>query len=123
MNAIAKCSTLATLIVMLAAPCAAHADVIYDFTGTCTSGTSCGATTAYTGVLHLRDGFTFRDEWCVGSSQYHTPSGRRLADAERTRRDWLAEASVCGPDYDAPGEGVIIGQAKSWPSGRRHPPR
>jgi hypothetical protein len=58
MNAIAKCSTLATLIVMLAAPCGAHADVIYDFTGTCTSGTSCGATTAYTGVLHLRDGFT-----------------------------------------------------------------
>ena len=57
MSSLVKWVNALMALVMLSAAFVAHADVIYDFSGTCTAG-SCGATTAYTGVLDLVDGFT-----------------------------------------------------------------
>jgi hypothetical protein len=57
MSSLEKWTILMMVIAMLSRPFVARADVVYDFTGTCTSG-GCGATTAYTGVLDLVNGFT-----------------------------------------------------------------
>lgn len=49
-------AVLATAILMLSGPRSTHADVVYDFTGQCTSPFGCDVPT-FTAVLDLADGF------------------------------------------------------------------